>query len=235
MLENDLKIRTKFINKLITKIEDLNDNFILLSKVDKKILKKMNNQIGGDIGNNTILSVLKKSHEINIQQDKLKQNLKKSENINNVINSFDTTFMNIKNMIDKIEFENISSFNFDKYNDLSFNNLNEDNIEFLENLLSNKKKYRLLKDFKADETIAKDIRDKIDQTSFDILFPSRAVIDPMNTKIKERVNRALAVNRATNSKPIDLVQAAKAAKAAKPDNLPDNLPDTDSEDEVEDE
>ena len=39
MSENNLKIRGKFINKLTSKIEDLNNNFILLSKVDKKILK----------------------------------------------------------------------------------------------------------------------------------------------------------------------------------------------------
>ena len=47
MLENDLKIRSKFINKLITKIENLNDNFILLSKVDKKIYENIINQKGG--------------------------------------------------------------------------------------------------------------------------------------------------------------------------------------------
>jgi hypothetical protein len=44
MSENSLKIRRKFLNKLGTKIDDLNENFILLSHVDKKIFKKMADQ-----------------------------------------------------------------------------------------------------------------------------------------------------------------------------------------------
>ena len=80
MSENSLKIRGKFINKLASKIEDLNDNFILLSKVDKKIFKKINNQMseninnqrGGDskAANNVIVAALKKSQEMRAQQER---------------------------------------------------------------------------------------------------------------------------------------------------------------------
>ena len=41
MSEYNLKIRNKFINKLLYKINDLNENFELLQKVDKKIFKNM--------------------------------------------------------------------------------------------------------------------------------------------------------------------------------------------------
>ena len=47
MIEKNLKTRNKFINKLHIKIEDLNNNVILLSKVDKQIFKNIINQIGG--------------------------------------------------------------------------------------------------------------------------------------------------------------------------------------------
>ena len=66
MLENNLKICNKFVDKLVTKIEDLNDNFILLSKVNKKISKKISNQLSNQVGgnsksaNNTILTAIKK-------------------------------------------------------------------------------------------------------------------------------------------------------------------------------
>jgi len=41
MSEYNLKIRNKFINKLVYKINDLNKNLELLQKVDKKIFKNM--------------------------------------------------------------------------------------------------------------------------------------------------------------------------------------------------
>lgn len=52
MSENNLKIRGKFINKFVAKIESLNNDFELLSKVDKKIFSKIFktniNQVGGE-------------------------------------------------------------------------------------------------------------------------------------------------------------------------------------------
>ena len=195
MLENDLKIRSKFINKLITKIENLNDNFILLSKVDNKILKKINNQIGGD-ANSAILVALKKQQEMKEQQQKITASLDKLQNIEAEINSFNTTFDNIKNTIDTIQLGNFN--NLENFETLNNNTLKQADIVLLENLLSNKnKKYRSLKDFKADKDIDKNLRDKIEQESFDILFPSPAVIDPI--KIKERVERA----RKAKAKPLD--------------------------------
>ena len=47
MIEKNLKIRNKFINKLLIKIEDLNNDFILLTNVDNKIFKNTINQKGG--------------------------------------------------------------------------------------------------------------------------------------------------------------------------------------------
>ena len=41
MSEYNLKIRNKFINKLLYKINDLNENLELLQKVDKKIFKNI--------------------------------------------------------------------------------------------------------------------------------------------------------------------------------------------------
>ena len=47
MIEKNLEIRDKFINKLIIKIKNLNNDIILLSKVDEKICENIINQKGG--------------------------------------------------------------------------------------------------------------------------------------------------------------------------------------------
>jgi hypothetical protein len=47
MSEKNLKIRNKFVDKIINKIEKINDDIKLLSKVDKKLFKNENNLIGG--------------------------------------------------------------------------------------------------------------------------------------------------------------------------------------------
>jgi hypothetical protein len=73
MSENSLRIRGKFINKLLSKLEDLNDDFELLSKVDKKISKKINKQRGGatlDV-KELQLQTLKKKLALKKQQDDL--------------------------------------------------------------------------------------------------------------------------------------------------------------------
>jgi hypothetical protein len=181
MLENDFKIRTKFINKLITKIEDLNDNFILLSKVDKKILKKMNNQIGKEINNqiggnanSLILVALKKQKEMKEQQKKITDTFNKLQNIEAQMNSFNTTFGNIKNIISTIQFrkfDNLKIFeNLDKT--LDNNILTESDIDLLSELLDNdnNKYYNMtFKEFKEDKTINKDLKQKIDEEQFKIL------------------------------------------------------------------
>ena len=171
MLENSLKIRGKFINKLSTKIEDLNDNFILLSKVDKKIFKKINNQIGGDGGNNVILAALKKQVEIKNQQEKLQNSLLKLSKIQEVITNFETTFKTIQQQINKIKFENIdlNGFNLQTLNVDASKNLNSVDIMKLENLL-NTKDVMTYTQFKEDPDVGY-LTTKIDRTDFKILFP----------------------------------------------------------------
>ena len=187
MSENSLKIRGKFINKLATKIEDLNDNFILLSQVDKKIFKKMNNQMsekinnqrGGDskAANNAILSALKKSQEMKAQQEKLTLSLNKLDNIQGVIKDFSTTFNNIKNIIDSITLGDLNEAKIDQINDLADsdkNTLNDLNIRDLQELLNAKKTYTSYDVFRTDETVPPNLKEKIDPSGFGILFPPAA-------------------------------------------------------------
>lgn len=47
MSENNLKIRQKFVNKLLTKLADVQEHVDLLVKVDKKILRNNLKQSGG--------------------------------------------------------------------------------------------------------------------------------------------------------------------------------------------
>jgi hypothetical protein len=178
MLENDLKIRSKFINKLITKIEDLNDNFILLSKVDNKILKKINNQIcreinnqiGGD-ANSAILVALKKQQEMKEQQQKLADKLNKLQNIEAEINSFNTTFDNIKNTIDTIQLGDFNNLeNFKTFETLNNNILKQADIDLLKDLLDDDKYYNMtFKEF-TEDSISKLLKTKIDEDQFKILF-----------------------------------------------------------------
>jgi len=58
MIEKNLKTRNKFINKIIIKIKNLNNNISLLLKVDKKILKNIINQYGGGNSNNYNNSII---------------------------------------------------------------------------------------------------------------------------------------------------------------------------------
>lgn len=47
MSENSLRIRQKFINKMINKIAELDSDFELLSQVDRKLSRKNRKQLGG--------------------------------------------------------------------------------------------------------------------------------------------------------------------------------------------
>jgi hypothetical protein len=178
MLENDLRIRSKFISKLITKIEDLNNNFILLSKVDNKILKKMNNQIGremnnqiGGDANSAILVALKKQQEMKEQQQKLADKLNKLQNIEAEINSFNTTFDNIKNTIDTIQLGDFNNLeNFKTFETLNNNILKQADIDLLKDLLDDDKYYDMtFKEF-TEDSISKVLKTKIDEDQFKILF-----------------------------------------------------------------
>ena len=228
MLENDFKIRTKFINKLITKIEDLNDNFILLSKVDKKILKKMNNQIGKEINNqiggnanSLILVALKKQKEMKEQQKKITDTFNKLQNIEAQMNSFNTTFGNIKNIISTIQFrkfDNLKIFeNLDKT--LDNNILTESDIDLLSELLDNdnNKYYNMtFKEFKEDKTINKDLKQKIDEEQFKILFKDDevgATITPTNSDSPTDSTKKLIPLEKSST--IQRVQRAKEANKMK--------------------
>jgi len=102
MSENILKIRGKFINKFVAKIESINNDFELLSKVDKKIfskvdkkifskvdkkLNKNNNQIGGDTINLNELQMETLQRKLILQkQQKILDSLKlQLDSINNKI------------------------------------------------------------------------------------------------------------------------------------------------------
>jgi hypothetical protein len=212
MLENDLQIRTKFINKFITKIKDLNDNFILLSKVDKKILKKMNNQIGREINNqiggdanSVILVALKKQQEMKEHQKKITESLNELQNIEAEINNFNTTFDNIKNTIDTIQLGDFNNLeNFETFETLNNNTLKQSDIDLLKNLLDEDKYYDMTFDqFKEDST-SKNLETKIDEEQFKILFkgdfkddevgtataPVKSTPQQSTVRINERLERA---------------------------------------------
>ena len=212
MLENDLKIRSKFINKLITKIEDLNNNFILLSKVDKKIFKKMNNQIGREINNqiggdanSAILVALKKQQEMKEQQQKITDSLDKLQNIEAEINSFNTTFDNIKNTIDTIQLGNFNNLeNLENFETLNNNTLKQADIDLLKELLDDDKYYDMtFEQFKEDNSISEDFRKKIDEDQFKILFKDDEVglaINPIVNAINPIVNAINPIVNATNER-----------------------------------
>jgi hypothetical protein len=222
MLENDLRIRSKFISKLITKIEDLNNNFILLSKVDKKILKKMNNQIGremnnqiGGDANSAILVALKKQQEMKEQQKKITENLNKLQNIKAEINSFNTTFDNIKNTIDTIQLGDFNNLeNFKTFATLNNNTLNQFDIDLLKNLLDDDKYYNMtFEQFKEEESINKDFKKKIDEDQFKILFKDDEVspgISPTNSVVRT----PLAKNQTPMLSVQQKVERARKANAA---------------------
>ena len=72
MSEKNLEIHYKLINKLLIKIKNLNNELILLSKVDKKIFENTINQKGGtSIVNNINNSVF---NIINIKKMLIKYN-----------------------------------------------------------------------------------------------------------------------------------------------------------------
>ena len=205
MSENSLKIRGKFINKLATKIEDLNDNFILLSKVDKKIFKKINNQMSENMNNqrggasnpanNAILAALKKAQEMKAQQESLASSLTKLEDIEKVIKEITKTFTNITNIINQIQFGPFNVSQLDNINGLETlneNTLTDPEITALTTYLNNpEKKPRSLGELKSD-TDASVFKDKIDQVGFNILFGDNLSPDRETDEEQEEIARGIA-------------------------------------------
>ena len=105
MLENSLKIRGKFINKLVDKLEDLNSDLILLGKLDKKIYKKNNSQKGGNTANITQLQLTTymKEQELKEEQQKLTEAIKSTGNIGEKITKMNKILQTITNQIQEFQ------------------------------------------------------------------------------------------------------------------------------------
>jgi len=235
MSENSLKIRGKFINKLATKIEDLNDNFILLSKVDKKIFKKINNQMSENMNNqrggaqnsanNAILAALKKAQEMKAQQESLTTSLTKLQEIERVINEFTKTFTNITKIINEIQFDAVDLTQLDNINGLQTlneNTLTNDEITALTTYLNitPKKNPTSLISLQNDRDAAR-FQKKIDQVGFNILFgnnrplPRSDSVD-MDTFLADAEARVRENPAAAAAPPRPAAAAAAAASAASP-------------------
>lgn len=113
MIKKNLEIRDKLINKLFIKIENLNNDIILLSKIDKKIFENTINQKGG---NNTNLALLnlyniknkikKDNTDINIFTKLIKTIAYKRKQLLNFFTTLTTILENIKLIEEKNIFTN---------------------------------------------------------------------------------------------------------------------------------
>jgi hypothetical protein len=230
MSENNLKIRGKFINKLSSKIEDLNNNFILLSKVDKKILKKINNQIseninnqkGGDSNpaNNAILAALKKSMEMKAQQESLNSSLTKLQDIKKVIDEFTTTFDNIKGIIDQIQVNAVDLKPLENLNGLQTlnnNTLTNAEINALTRYLTQvpQKNPESLDALKNDP-IVRDFKDKIDLSGFNILFGNSTPLPAAVRAAPASAAAAAARAAPASAAPLSAAPASAAPLSATP-------------------
>lgn len=178
MSENSLKIRGKFINKLSTKLDDLNDYFILLGQVDKKIFKKINNQIGGVDGaditssaNEAKLAILAKKMELKRQEKKFQDAIKSLESLKTTMEKVKTTFVDLSRMITSISF---TADLDDLPKSTDFTSLTDKEMETLDTFVSTSTtQYDSLAEFKADPKLPPDVRDvinKISDEGFRILF-----------------------------------------------------------------
>lgn len=108
MSQKNLKIRGKFINKFISKVQVLDDGLELFSKVNKKIFQNNNNQKGGDDINITELQLatMQKKKTLKDQQEKLEQLKKTVESLSTKIkpinDAITQTTTEIRNMNIKI-------------------------------------------------------------------------------------------------------------------------------------
>ena len=105
MLENSLKIRGKFINKLVDKLEDLNNDLILLGKLDNKIYKKNNSQKGGNTANLTQLQLTTyaKEQELKEEKKKLEDAIAATGNIEKQIETMNAILEGITKQIEKFQ------------------------------------------------------------------------------------------------------------------------------------
>ena len=117
MSENSFKIREKFINKLVDKLEDLNSDLILLAKVDKKIYKKNNSQKGGAKVDTMPLEITAytKGYELQDQQKKIKEAIDKAGTLTAQIAQINKVLEDIKSQIDgfNVTIPDLSEINLD--------------------------------------------------------------------------------------------------------------------------
>jgi hypothetical protein len=102
MSENSFKIREKFINKLVDKLEDFNSDLILLAKVDKKIYKKNNSQKGGArVDTRELeLSTIVKEDELKKQKDKIDAAVANAGKLTDQIDKINRVLKGIQEQID---------------------------------------------------------------------------------------------------------------------------------------
>ena len=102
MSENSFKIREKFINKLVDKLEDFNSDLILLAKVDKKIYKKNNSQKGGAKVNTIPLefATYVKKDELEKQQAKIDEAVIKAGTLTAQIDKINRVLKEIQEQIE---------------------------------------------------------------------------------------------------------------------------------------
>jgi hypothetical protein len=108
MSEKSLRIRGKFINKLLSKLEDLNDDLDLLSKVDRKISRKINKQRGGgDVADIKALQIatIKKTLELKKQEAAVKDAIDKASDLTGKITEINGALNSIKTSIDSFKIE----------------------------------------------------------------------------------------------------------------------------------
>jgi len=115
MLDNSLKIRGKFINKLGNKLEDLHSDLILLSKVDRKIYKKINIQKGGAPPPNANLASLQlstylKKKELDKQQGKIQSAIETARELSTTIDRINVVLKQIQEQIETFEIKEMESF-----------------------------------------------------------------------------------------------------------------------------
>lgn len=107
MLENSLRIRQKFINKVANKINELNSDFILLKRVDRKISKSNRLQRGGagidlkDLQEEALIKRL----QIEQQNEDLRTAINQAQELTSKVAEINGALTQIKDEISKIDIQ----------------------------------------------------------------------------------------------------------------------------------
>jgi hypothetical protein len=206
MSENSLKIRRKFLNKLGTKIDDLNENFILLSHVDKKIFKKMadqrvemftkqrggmftnqrggmfTKQRGGTLSEAKLaaIEILKVKKELKKQEDEVTKTYRKIEQFESTIESYKKSFENMIKLIQNTKMTIPREPTITSYN---FDSFTEQELADLESLMMDDKNLDFV-EFKksASDSLKQTFKDN---ETFKQLMGEGAVLPPTPEPLEE--------------------------------------------------